>query len=105
MQHGCIFEGMFNANKLEGQGSMQSDNGEKYSGCWKDNLKHGEGEYLWPNGNSFRGEYRQGRREGFGVMTYENGESYEGGWLNGLKHGEGIYRGLKKDIVGTWKNG
>jgi radial spoke head protein 1 len=49
---------------------MQSDNGEKYSGGWKDNLKQGEGEYFWPNGNSFRGEYRQGKREGFGVMTY-----------------------------------
>ena len=84
---------------------MESDNGESYKGTWLNNEKHGDGEYNWPNGNSYRGEYRKGQREGVGVMTYKNGESYEGQWLRGEKHGDGIYRGIKNDICGTWRNG
>ena len=52
---------------------MESDNGERYVGTWQNNLKHGEGEYSWPNGNVYKGEYKHGQRDGFGLMTYKNG--------------------------------
>lgn len=52
---------------------MQSDNGETYKGDWKDNQKHGEGEYSWPNGNLYKGKYVSGKKDGFGVMYYSNG--------------------------------
>lgn len=44
-----------------------------YKGDWKDNLKHGEGEYSWPNGNLYKGKYVNGKKDGFGVMYYSNG--------------------------------
>lgn len=52
---------------------MQNENGESYTGQWKNNEKHGKGIYLWPNGNKYEGEYKKGKREGFGVMFYPNG--------------------------------
>lgn len=54
-------------------GSMQSDNGECYEGEWRENQKHGEGEYTWPNGSKYKGNYICDLREGQGTMTYANG--------------------------------
>ncbi len=25
--------------------------------------------------------------------------------MKGVKHGEGVYKGLRKDLIGTWRNG
>lgn len=105
MQKGSIFEGNFAMNKFEGEGTMESEGGERYVGGWKANLKHGDGEYYWPDGSVYRGEYRNGEREGLGLMTYANRESYEGEWQGGLKHGRGTYRTLKKTLCGVWQNG
>jgi len=30
-------------NKFEGEGTMETENGERYSGSWQNSLKHGEG--------------------------------------------------------------
>ncbi len=61
----------------------------RYSGIWKDNLPHGQGEYVWSNGNSFEGEYFKGEQEGFGVLRMLNGDTFTGDIRQGMPHGKG----------------
>jgi hypothetical protein len=61
----------------------------RYSGFWKDNLPHGQGEYVWSNGNSFEGEYFKGEQDGFGVLRLFNGDTFTGDIRQGMPHGKG----------------
>ena len=58
-----------------------------YEGEWENDVKHGKGLEICPNGNVFVGYYMNGKPEGVGVFTWQNGEVYEGEWRNGMKHG------------------
>ena len=55
-----------------------------YSGEYKDDLKHGVGEYRWASGNFYKGEYKFDKRDGYGEMTWADGSSFEGNWKNGV---------------------
>ena len=55
-----------------------------YEGEWKDNQKHGKGEYIHENGQRFKGEYKDGKRDGPGVLNDIN---------------------VKEVIRGIWKDG
>ena len=90
---------------MNGEGTMQNDNGETYVGGWRDNLKSGEGEYAWPNGNRYEGNYREDKRDGYGTMHYHNGEYYKGYWKDGVKHGEGTYQTKQYAVQGVWEMG
>jgi hypothetical protein len=69
----------------------------RYSGFWKDNLPHGQGEYVLSNGNSFEGEYFKGEQEGFGVLRMFNGDTFTGDIRRGMPHGKGtLVFGKKK---------
>ncbi len=77
-----------------------------YEGEWENDVKHGKGLEINPNGNRYVGYYMNGMPEGVGVFTWRNGENYEGEWRNGMKHGSGMWRGTKgESYVGEWKYG
>ncbi len=40
--------------------------GAVYEGKIKDNLKFGQGIFIWPNGDKYMGEFRSNHRHGFG---------------------------------------
>ncbi|KAF4034731.1 MORN repeat [Phytophthora infestans] len=88
----------------------------KYTGDWKDGMKHGYGALLYANGNKYEGEWVENKREGRGVYWVEekkklrkqyagewcndhrdgrgtffneDGGKYEGQWLNNKRHGHG----------------
>jgi hypothetical protein len=46
---------------------------------------------LFDNGDSYSGEYRDGKMDGKGVYKWADGGIYEGEFKAGLKHGKGSY--------------
>ena len=48
----------------------------RYTGEIQRNLFHGQGEYVWPNGDRFFGAYENGKRNGIGEMDYADGDSF-----------------------------
>ena len=59
---------------------------DTYKGQFKNGLPHGQGTYIWSNGNKYEGEWKEGKRHGQGTMTYAQ---------------------QRKDsvVTGLWKNG
>lgn len=58
-----------------------------YEGQWLNNMKHGNGYEIFPNGTFYKGQFRNHKPSGYGVMVWCSGEKYEGEWENGFKNG------------------
>lgn len=60
-------KGHFEDNKLNGLGKVVYQK-EKYSfkGQWKDNKKNGKGVEKWGDGNRYSGEFKDDSRHGYG---------------------------------------
>ena len=55
-----------------------------YIGDLKNNeLWHGKGAYIFPNGNIFKGMWKDGKTNGWGVITFTNGSEIEELWSSG----------------------
>jgi len=103
-----IFEGDLVEGKRQGRGLVQwgSMNGsyQLYEGEWNNDMKHGEGTYLWGDFGSYEGEWIDDMMHGQGVFEWQQiddrGRSqsichYTGQWKNHMKHGRGKFE---------WKN-
>ena len=64
----------------------------EYAGEFKANLKEGDGQYIFPNGNTYIGSFKNDVREGIGQILYANGDEYIGNFKNGKKNGKGIFK-------------
>ena len=64
---------------------------EEYEGMWEEDKMHGQGRYTFTSGAEYNGQWVEGRMHGFGKMVYADGTSYEGSWANNLMHGDGLY--------------
>jgi len=51
-----------------------------YEGEYVDDLKHGHGRYIWPDGRVYDGEWRKGVRSGKATYTNANGQTRQGVW-------------------------
>ena len=65
-------------------------------GLWKDDKFHGDGLYLYSNGDKYKGKFEKGMKKGRGVYIYRNGATYEGEWDNDKKSGNGTYIYINK---------
>jgi len=63
-----------------GEGEIVYQNGERYSGCWKDGKWHGKGE-----------------------LVVDGSTRYEGEFDKGDLHGEGIWKTLNFNCWGNWE--
>lgn len=63
------------------------ENGDTYTGLWKDDLYHGNGTYTFKDsGDIYEGEFVQGIQHGYAKYTCKDiGTIYEGEWRNGLR--------------------
>jgi len=68
----------------------------KFTGSLVDDLPHGRGEILYPDGRRYKGEFQLGRWHGEGLATFPNGDTYSGEYRLDQRHGDGEYR---------WKDG
>ena len=109
-----------------GQGTFIYPNG-RYSGEWENGKCHGQGTFIWSDGDTYEGEYKDGNPDGLGTYTWSDGNKYEGEWKDGEYHGQGTfsfddgeeYVGIfkegkpwniivfdsKQNIIGMWLNG
>ena len=89
-------------NCVNGQGTMEWSNGDKYVGEWKDGKIHGKGTMKWSNGDKYVGEWKKGEMHGEGTMEWSDGYKYTGEWKKGEMHGEVSSELVKKETpVGT----
>jgi hypothetical protein len=81
------------------------NSGDKYSGYWKTDRRHGLGIYTWQNGMQYVGNWKAGKRSGEGTQTFVNGDIYEGGWKAGKRDGKGTQTLVNGDVYeGDWKD-
>jgi hypothetical protein len=96
---------------INGNGTMVFATGHKYSGGFKDGLRHGEGVLLlpggrkivgvWvdneiregiytePDGTRYEGQWQFRERNGQGTLWYPDGRKYTGAFKSGRRHGKG----------------
>jgi uncharacterized caspase-like protein len=75
---------------MHGKGEF-IDKNFKYTGEFKDNVKHGRGIYVWSDGSRFDGDFRDDKPSGKGKWEFANGDRYEGEVTNGQIVGKGVY--------------
>ena len=92
------------------QGSYTWPNG-KYVGEFKNSTLHGQGTFIFSNGDKYVGEWKDGKKDGQGTFTWANSKfvKYIGEWKNDTSHGQGtIYYREDGEIlkyVGIFNNG
>ena len=65
----------------------------KYTGQFVYNQLNGKGKYTWPDGSWYDGDVVQGLRHGEGTYYTPTGEStYIGQWKNGVRCGKGVLK-------------
>ncbi len=80
--------------------------GGQYAGQLKENVPHGRGKFILPDGTRYEGEWEEGYPHGRGRLIYASGDSYKGEFNKGKRHGYGIYTqsdGEKR--CGYWDSG
>jgi hypothetical protein len=55
--------------KADGQGKAEGV--DTYEGTFRSGLPHGQGKYMWKNGNTYTGSWTKGNKDGDGVITYK----------------------------------
>lgn len=64
------------------------NDGAKYNGEHSDDgRRHGEGTFIWKNGDSYQGFFRQNNIDGYGTFTWSDGRVYKGEWKANKFHG------------------
>jgi hypothetical protein len=79
--NGNRYEGMWEKNRREGQGTwiwgeQSSSPGDRYQGQWHLDQKHGDGQYFQANGDIFIGTFQDDQRHGSGIYRTQNGQSF-----------------------------
>jgi hypothetical protein len=81
----------FKNNKKHGEGEYKYHNGDEFKGYWKDGKKDGNGTYQTSK-YVFNGEYRNNKKNGFGKIAWHDNEMYEGNYKDSRYDGKGFYR-------------
>ncbi len=78
--------------KAEGTGQMSWEDGDFYSGEFKNDVRHGKGIAIWLDGTVHDGENENGKRNGMGVVfNIRKKWRYEGQYKDGKRNGSGIW--------------
>ena len=54
------------------------------------NSKHTHGTQTFDNGDSYTGQFKDDKKHGKGILTSLNGRTYDGCWENDIPHGPGV---------------
>jgi hypothetical protein len=94
--NGDKYNGDWEDDMKNGQGTFYYAQGGSYKGEWVNNMRNGYGVNTWPNGDQYKGNWEDNKRQGKGTFTYADGGKYIGDWEDDMRNGEG---------VNTWANG
>ncbi|CAE7325040.1 PIP5K3 [Symbiodinium sp. CCMP2592] len=101
-----VYEGQFNNDRMDGEGTYHFSDGRVYVGAWQKGHMCGKGAMTWPDGSRYEGEYKNDFRHGQGTLTWPDGRKYEGQWANGKQDGEGVMiDSLGNATKSRWRNG
>jgi len=89
LEDGTKYEGEWKEDMRNGQGTVTFTDGTKYTGGWLNDQMHGKGTYTWPNGNKYVGDLQYDKLEGQGTFTTAAGDKYSGTWANSKRNGQG----------------
>jgi hypothetical protein len=105
-QQGCRYEGDFKENVRHGIGKYVLPDGSVYEGDWRENLMSGRGTFKWPDGSAYVGSWKDGKRNGPGFLQTSDGFVYDGMWAQNAMEGRGIatYPSGQR-YEGLWSNG
>jgi uncharacterized caspase-like protein len=102
---GAIYRGAMRGTSLHGKGEYVSK-AFKYQGEFLEGLKHGNGMYVWDNGDRYDGTFAQDKPDGHGKYHFANGDSYEGDVKAGVIAGRGTYSTKGGDMFeGSFSSG
>ena len=62
---------------------MTYPNGNKYQGCFSNNLKEGRGIFTFEDGSSYVGDWKNDLKDGKGIFKWPDGSKFNGEWLEG----------------------
>ncbi|CAM9605621.1 unnamed protein product [Scytosiphon promiscuus] len=104
---GSVYEGSWNRGNWEGQAVRTWPLGARYVGAFRDNLQHGKGSLVLPNGGGgYSGDWAFGFQHGKGMLTTPDGQTCEGDFVEGNPHGKGIMKTPDGTVYeGDFENG
>ncbi len=108
---GIKYVGEFKNGNINGNGKMTLLDGKVYIGEFENGDFHGNGKLTFQiidknNQLEYEGQWKHSNPHGTGTMIYQNGDKYSGGWSEGKQHGKGTY--TFKDgtsYEGLWEHG
>ena len=88
-----------------GEGNFRWSNGDKYAGEFKDDVRDGQGTYWYSDGSKYTGKYKDDMRNGQGTYSYADGSTYTGEYKYDMRHGFGIFESPDgSKLTGEWKS-
>jgi hypothetical protein len=102
---GHKFTGMFKDGIRHGEGLLLMPGGRKIVGIWQNN-EVTEGTFTQPDGTRYEGQWKFRERNGQGTLTFPDGRKYVGDFKSDQRHGKGtmIYPDGRK-YVGDFNHG
>lgn len=101
-ESGDVYTGQFQADIIEGIGKKTYNDGDFYEGQWVNGKAHGIGTQC-SSGNVYKGCFENGKKTGAGDMQYSDGASYTGGWRSNERSGLGEMTYCNGDVYkGFW---
>ncbi len=86
--------------------STTFDNGDTFTGEWRDGKFTGKGTVNLPNGDTYSGEFKDSKYHGYGKMTYIDGTKYIGEFKNGKFNGKGAITFPDGTVIESeWEDG
>jgi hypothetical protein len=78
------YKGFFKSGNLDGIGNFEYLNGSVYEGDWKENRKHGRGQFIETDGRTVHvGEWENDYKHGKGTFIQKGAYMIEGIWNKG----------------------
>ena len=109
-ENGDKYIGNMKNNLKEGKGIIfynkdDKYNRNKYEGLFKNDKKEGNGKLYFNNGDIYDGEFKNDLFEGNGIYYFNSGNKYDGRCKNNLREGKGTFYYKNGDrYEGDWKN-
>ena len=70
--------------------SIETLDGFKYEGDWRDGCPNGQGTIYWPGGKTYAGQWIDGLPNGHGTMMFPDGNIIQGQWYYYERDGQGL---------------